>query len=163
VSARSRNPHANSGAALDGREREQAAYGLGSGTVSAAAVVYVKHLDRMRSFYQHCFALEAVYTSEAYCVLESGSWRLALVVIPDETADRIELTVPPRRREEVPVKLAFEVASFEDLRTTAPSLGGQVDPSTAEWDFRGQRRCDGVDPEGNIIQLLEPPTDAGQT
>jgi predicted enzyme related to lactoylglutathione lyase len=117
----------------------------------------------MRSFYQRCFALEAVYTSEAYCVLESDSWTLALVVIPDETAARGELTVPPRRREEVPVKLAFEVASIEDLRTTARSLGGQVDPRTTEWDFRGQRHCDGVDPEGNIIQLLEPLTGDAQT
>jgi predicted enzyme related to lactoylglutathione lyase len=143
--------------------RVEARSQLGSGTLTAAAVLYVRHLDQMRSFYQQCFGLDAVDTAENYCVLESASWTLSLVRIPDETAATILVAVPPRRRGEVPVKLTFEVPSIEDLRTMAPSLGGQVDPSTTQWDFRGSRHCDGVDPEGNVIQLLEPLASHAQT
>jgi predicted enzyme related to lactoylglutathione lyase len=64
--------------------------------------------------------------------------------------------VPARRREDVPVKLAFAVPSIEDVRHVAASLGGEVDREDDEWDFRGCRHCDGVDPEGNVIQLREP-------
>jgi hypothetical protein len=102
----------------------------------------------MRSFYQQCFGFDAVDIAENYCVLESASWTLSLVMVPDEAAATVRGAVPPRRRGEAPVKLAFEVPSIEDLRTMADSLGGQVDPSPTQWDFRGSRHCDGVDPEG---------------
>ena len=88
-------------------------------------------------------------------LLESEAWALSLVVVPDEIAATIQIAVPPRRRAEAAIKLAFEVPSIDDLRATVAGLGGQVDPSTTEWDFQGFRRCDGVDPEGNVIQLLE--------
>lgn len=122
----------------------------------AAAVVYVKDIERMRCFYQQCFGLKAAETTEDYCVLESDAWTLSLVVMPDETAAAINVAVPPRRRGEVPVKLAFDVPSIEGLRAIVTGLGGQVDSSTTAWDFRGVRHCDGVDPEGNVIQLLAP-------
>ena len=67
---------------------------LGSGTLTAAAVLYIRHLDQMRSFYQQCFGLDAVDTAENYCVLESASWTLSLVRIPDETAATIQVAVP---------------------------------------------------------------------
>lgn len=54
------------------------------------------------------------------------------------------------------IKLAFEVRRIEDLRSTAAALGGKVDSKATEWNFLGFRRCDGIDPEGNVIQLLEP-------
>lgn len=110
----------------------------------------------MRCFDQECFGLKAAETTEDYCVLESDAWTLSLVVAPDEPAAAIEVAVPPRRRGEAPVKLAFDVPSIEGLRAIVTRLGGQVDPSTTEWDFRGVRRCDGVDPEGNVIQFLAP-------
>jgi predicted enzyme related to lactoylglutathione lyase len=128
--------------------------------VKAAAVLYVKHLDRMCSFYQQCFGLEAASTAEDYCVLESGVWTLSLVVVPDEIAITIHISEPLRRRDDAPIKLALAVPDIEDLRCIAAGLGGEVDPRNTQWDFQGFRRCDGVDPEGNVIQLLEP---LGQT
>ena len=105
----------------------------------------------MRSFYERCLGLDVRDSAEDYAVLESDAWRLSLVV-----AATIQLSVPPRRRETTAIKLAFRVPRIDDLRSRVATLGGQVDPASSEWDFLGFRRCDAIDPEGNVIQLLEP-------
>ena len=112
-------------------------------------------LERMRTFYERCLGLDRGDTTEDYAVLESDMWRLSLVVVPPSVAATFQLSVPPRRREQTPVKLAFRVPRIDDLRSPAAALGGHVDPPSAEWDFLGFRRCDATDPEGNVIQLLE--------
>jgi hypothetical protein len=89
-------------------------------------------------------------------VLESESMSLSLVVVPERVAATIDVSVPPVRRDRVPVKLAFPVKSIEALRPLAAELGGLVDPTTTQRVFRGSMLCDGIDPEGNVIQLLEP-------
>jgi predicted enzyme related to lactoylglutathione lyase len=124
--------------------------------VKAAAVLYVKGLRRMQSFYRACFDMSTADEAEDYCVLESRSLTLSLVAVPEHIAATIDVTVPPVRRESAPVKLAFVVASIEGLRPLVAELGGLVDPTTTRWEFRGSIHCDGVDPEGNVIQLLEP-------
>jgi predicted enzyme related to lactoylglutathione lyase len=124
--------------------------------VTGGAVLYVKHLERMRRFYSECFALRTAETTDAYCVLESGGWTLSLLVVPKEIAATIELEDPPQARNSVPVKLAFTVPSVDDLRVRVTTLGGQIDPDKAPWEFRGLRHCDLIDPEGNIVQLREP-------
>jgi hypothetical protein len=124
--------------------------------VKSAAVLYVKQLGQMRAFYRDCFKMQVVDAAEDYCVLESEPLALSLVAVPDHIAATIHISVPPVRRDEVPIKLAFSVGSIEDLRLMVAEMGGLVDPSTTEWEFRGSTHCDGVDPEGNVIQLLEP-------
>jgi predicted enzyme related to lactoylglutathione lyase len=126
--------------------------------VNGGAVLYVKHLERMRRFYGECFALRTAETTDAYCVLESDAWTLSLVLVPDEIAATIQLADPAYARDDVPVKLAFAVPSIDDLRVPLTKLGGQIDPQTAPWEFRGLRHCDVIDPEGNIVQLREPLT-----
>jgi predicted enzyme related to lactoylglutathione lyase len=128
--------------------------------VTAAAVLYVKGLKRMQSFYQACFNMHVGDEAGEYCVLESGSLTLSLVVVPDRIAATIDVAAPPVRREWVPIKLAFAVESIERLRTRVADLGGSVDPATTQWEYRGSIHCDGLDPEGNVIQLLEPITRA---
>jgi predicted enzyme related to lactoylglutathione lyase len=65
-------------------------------------------------------------------------------------------TNPPTRRADTPIKLAFKVASIEDSRSVVADLGGQVGSADTEWNFRGATHCDCLDPEGNVIQLIEP-------
>jgi predicted enzyme related to lactoylglutathione lyase len=127
-----------------------------SGTVKAAAVIYVKGIDRVSAFYERCLGLVVADAAESYRVLESEAWTLSLVVVAHEVAATIDIAVPPRRREDLPVKLVFAVSNIEDVRRVAASLGGEVDGKGDEWDFQGWRHCDGVDPEGNVIQLREP-------
>lgn len=123
--------------------------------MKAEAVIYVKHLPPMRSFYEQAVGLEVVEAGESYCVLESDAWRLSLVAAPADIAATIQISTPARRRSANAIKLAFAVARIEDLRSTAAALGGQIDPPNTERDFHGFRRCDATDPEGNVIQLME--------
>jgi predicted enzyme related to lactoylglutathione lyase len=128
--------------------------------VKSAAVLYVQHLGRMRSFYRACFQMDVVDHAHDYSVLESERLTLSLVTVPERVAGAIVLSVPPSRREEVPIKLAFAVDSIEVLRPVFAELGGVVDPATTQWEFRGRTHCDAVDPEGNVIQLVQPVTHA---
>jgi hypothetical protein len=77
--------------------------------VRAAAVVHVGDRERMRAFYEGCFAL-------------------------------------------TPVKLAFGVTDIDALRPTIARLGGDTD---GEWRFGDALHCDCVDPEGNVVQLIQ--------
>jgi predicted enzyme related to lactoylglutathione lyase len=126
--------------------------------VRGTAVVYAKNLPRMRSFYEGVFEMTAVDEADDYCVLESESLTLSLVAIPDYIAAGIRLSDPPTRREAAPIKLAFTVDSIEHVRLVAATLGGAVDPSSTVWTFRDGVHCDGVDPEGNVIRLVQPIT-----
>lgn len=122
--------------------------------VAFTAVVYVRNLGRMRSFYAGCFGLEVVEVQEDFVVLSNEHGELALVLVPEEVADQIQLTEPPARRESNPVKLGFVIDDITALRPLVERLGGAVDEPSTEWDFRGTRRCDATDPEGNVIQVL---------
>ncbi len=33
--------------------------------------------------------------------------------------------------------------------------GGEVFPPEREWNFQGYRVCDGMDPEGNVVQFRQ--------
>lgn len=80
--------------------------------MKSAAVLYVKELRRMRSFYRACFGMRVVDETEDYCELESEALTLSLVVVPDHIAATIDITVPPSRRDDVPIKLAFRVKNL---------------------------------------------------
>ena len=49
----------------------------------------------------------------------------------------------------------FEVAAIEALRGRIAELGGRLDPPERGRAFGGAARLDALDPEGNVIQLLE--------
>lgn len=124
--------------------------------VSAVGVIYVKDLDRMSAFYARCLGFEAVESGDRYRVLTAEGWTLFLVRAAKELAATIEISAPARRRTEAPIKLGFTVPSIQEVRAGAEVLGGHIEPADTAWDFRDFRHCDGLDPEGNVIQLLEP-------
>ncbi len=119
-------------------------------------MIYVSDLASMTAFYCGCLGFVGVESAGDFAVLETPALTLSLVLVPAGVAGRIGTPGPQRRRSGTPVKLGFAVASIAALRPVAAALGGEVDPVATEWDFRGQRRCDCADPEGNVIQLLEP-------
>ena len=123
--------------------------------MSAVGVIYVKDLDRVSAFYEQCLGFDTVEGGDRYRVLAAEEWTLSLVRA-EELWATIEISAPARRRTEVPIKLGFAVRSIEEIRAGAEALGGRIDPPDTAWDFRDVRHCDGVDPEGNVIQLLEP-------
>jgi len=121
----------------------------------AQAVIYVKDLARMTAFYEQCFGFAVTHSDASHAQLESDAWALQLVSAPAEVAAATAIAVPPRRRADVPLKLAFQVASIDAAAPWLSRLGGQLDDAQTRWSSSGFLRCDGIDPEGNVIQLLE--------
>ena len=116
----------------------------------AEAVLYVGDLGRMQDFYTGCFGLTVADSGDGYRGLANAAWLLTLV----RSADARPATDPAERRADTPVKLGFRVASIAGLRPTIAALGGRV--NDREWEFRDAIRCDCVDPEGNVVQLIQP-------
>jgi predicted enzyme related to lactoylglutathione lyase len=124
--------------------------------MAAAAVLYVMDLNLMRTFYERCFAMSTEDSDrDDFCVLVSDDWELSLVRVPEAVAATLAATDPPERRSNTPVKLIFDVASLEELRSVVTGTGGQIDPIEPIWKFRGHRHLDCLDPEGNVVQLRQ--------
>jgi catechol-2,3-dioxygenase len=123
--------------------------------MGGVAVLYVHGLTRMGAFYA-ALNLSVEEKADSFVVLRSEDWELTLVKMPADIARQNPLQDPPVRRERVPVKLAFVVDRIQRLRPVLEALGGAADDPANEWVFGGMRRCDATDPEGNVIQLLEP-------
>lgn len=122
-------------------------------TPRPAAVLFVKDLARLASFYQTVASMSVVRADRDHTVLESGHFQLVLHAVPKGIGDAIEITRPPNVRTNVPMKLCYPVASIPDARRSALALGGMLNPSAQEWVDRGFRICDGHDPEGNVLQV----------
>jgi predicted enzyme related to lactoylglutathione lyase len=121
----------------------------------AAAVLYAKDHNRVCAFYAGVLGLTVDHADEEYAVLESPLFQLVILAVPTSIAASIEIADPPHRREDTPIKLVFFVPSISAARSAAAHLGGELNPAAREWDFQGQRVCDGHDPEGNVIQFRE--------
>jgi predicted enzyme related to lactoylglutathione lyase len=74
---------------------------------------------------------------------------------PARIAEQIQIASPPVRREDTAVKLWFAVPSLAAARSLVARLGGELNGPEREWQFEGDRVCDGHDPEGNVFQLRE--------
>jgi predicted enzyme related to lactoylglutathione lyase len=116
------------------------------------AILYVRDLERVAGFYEACLGLRRVEAGEGYCGLDAG-FTLWLVQGEESSTPKHAPTSPPRRRSQVPVKLCFTVRNLNAIRSVIADAGGQFDEHV--WTFGGYHRCDAVDPEGNIIQVLQ--------
>ena len=117
------------------------------------AVVYACDIERVGAFYAAVADLGVVSRAPDHVALERDGHRITIVAIPDAIARTITIDDPPARREETALKLSFPVADIAAARAIAAARGGVIDPPEREWEFRGERMCDGHDPEGNVIQV----------
>lgn len=118
------------------------------------AILYVRDLERVAGFYEACLGLRRLQAGEGYCGLEADGFTLWLVRGRESSTPNHSPTSPPRRRSQVAVKLCFTVQNLNAIRSVIADAGGQFDEHV--WTFGGYHRCDAVDPEGNIIQVLQP-------
>jgi predicted enzyme related to lactoylglutathione lyase len=123
--------------------------------VKAGAVLYAKDVASVQAFYRHVAGLTVTHTESDHVVLESPSFQLVVLQIPEAIAASIQVERPAKRRTETPIKLVFPVESIAQARTAALAHGGELNPPEREWTFRGCRVCDGQDPEGNVVQLRQ--------
>lgn len=127
---------------------------------TSGAVIYTADCSRLAAFYVAAVGFRERESKADYVVLESGSVQLVLLRT-DDAARSAAADAPPRatapapRRSEAAIKPVFQVASIEAARAAAPSTGGCINASRHEWGFGTDRVCDGLDPDGNVIQLRE--------
>src|SRR5262245_36171519 len=125
--------------------------------VPYGAVIYAKDYRALASFYEHVAGLTQREADEEYVLLEAPYFQLVILQIPERIAAKITVDKPPRKRENTPIKLFLNVSSIENARLTAKGHGGELNGPENEWKFHGVKRCDGIDPEGNVFQLQEAP------
>jgi predicted enzyme related to lactoylglutathione lyase len=128
-----------------------------SQTIPYGAVIYAKDYRALAGFYEHVGGLTQREADDEYVLLEAPSFQLVILQIPERIAANITIEKPPRKRENTPIKLFLNVSSIQNARQTAKELGGDLNGAEKEWKFHGVKRCDGIDPEGNVFQLQEVP------
>ena len=111
------------------------------------AILFVKDLPRMTAFYRDTLGLTVASGSAGWVEFDAGAVSLALHAIPAALAARIVIDTPPHVRENAPVKLSFAVADVAAERARLVAAGA-VMREARSWG------CDGVDPEGNVFQLI---------
>ena len=121
----------------------------------AGAVLYAKDMDHVAAFYSGMLGLETAGRDEEHVLLESPAFQLVVLRIPSHIASTIQIAAPPVRRANAAVKLVFFVPSIADVRAAVEPLGGVLNGAEKEWLFNGWKVCDGLDPEGNVIQFRE--------
>jgi len=119
----------------------------------SGVVLYAKDVGRVVAFYSAVLGFQATDRDDNHVVLESPSCQLVVVRIPDDIASSIEISVPPARRADAAIKPVFIAASMAAVRASAEAFGGMVNSPDKEWVFQGFTVCDGLDPEGNVIQI----------
>ena len=123
----------------------------------AGMVLFAKSLDRVADFYSVVLGLTEINRDDEYILLESPGFQLVVHRIPGDRSATIEIAVPPIRRATAAFKPVLFVPSIASARIVAESHGGVMEPADTEWSFNGVTVCDGLDPEGNVIQFRENP------
>ncbi|HXI56125.1 MAG TPA: VOC family protein [Polyangia bacterium] len=114
-------------------------------------MIFAKDLDRMTAFYRDGLGLRLLpeRRQEGWVEFDAGGCLLVLHAIPAQIAKDIEITSPPRPRSDTPLKLVFETPDLEAARTHLLSQGAVMQQP------RGSGACDGLDPEGNVFQIVK--------
>ncbi len=121
----------------------------------AGAVLYAQNMECLAAFYSGVLGLETLARDDEHVLLESPAFQLVVLQIPGHIASTVQITVPPVRRTNAAVKLVFFVSSIADVRASAEARGGVMNAADKEWLFDGWKVCDGLDPEGNVVQFRE--------
>ncbi len=116
-------------------------------------VIFTGNKERLAAFYQAIAGLPVGANDPKVTVLVSDEFELVIHALPDEPEGQ-----STRPREDAYIKPFFPVTSLADARRRVVALGGRLRPQGEEWEARGFRACEGVDPDGNLIQLREDAT-----
>jgi hypothetical protein len=111
--------------------------------------------DALAAFYADVLGLNETGRGDDHIVLESPVFELVVHRTPPPSAPAENDRDRPGRRAGAAFKPVFFVRSLATVRTIAARHQGSLEPTEREWSFNGMRVCDGVDPEGNVIQFRE--------
>lgn len=114
------------------------------------AVIFTGDKERLTRFYQAVTDLPVRVSDNRITVLASDHFELVIHGLEGESPGRASAV-----RKDVYVKPFFPVVSLAEARKRAEPLGGNLRPVDEEWEARGFRACEAVDPDGNVIQFRE--------
>lgn len=124
-------------------------------TPAAGAVLYAKDMEQVAAFYAAVLDLRTAVRDFEHIRLEGSALELVVRQVLAPLAAQIAISSPPARRENAAIKPVFFVPSLAQARTTAAVHRGALNGSEREWMYESCRVCDGVDPEGNVLQFRE--------
>ena len=119
------------------------------------AVLFARSLDRVAAFYAVVLGLNEANRDDDHILLESPGFQLVVHRLTGTQPAAGEVSAPPARRSTAAFKPVFFVPSISRIREAAPRHGGAMEAADREWLFNGVTVCDGLDPEGNVIQFRE--------
>ena len=119
--------------------------------IRPGAVIFTGDHKRLAKFYEAVTDLSVRYADEGITVLGSETFELVIHSLPNEPA----VSDSPHVREDSYIKPFFPVKSLAEARERAAALGGMLRPQSEEWEARGFRACEAIDPDGNVIQFRE--------
>jgi catechol 2,3-dioxygenase-like lactoylglutathione lyase family enzyme len=122
----------------------------------AGAVIYTAAIDGLVAFYVAVLGFREFDRKPDHVVLEGDAFQLVLLPSSPAAAPPVGVGgVPSPRRSEAAIKPVFLVPSIATARAAAVDVGGRINAARHEWRFGAHRVCDGLDPDGNVIQLRE--------
>jgi catechol 2,3-dioxygenase-like lactoylglutathione lyase family enzyme len=119
------------------------------------AVLFARSLDRVAVFYSVVLGLSEANRDDDHILLESPGFQLVVHRLTGGQPTAGDFTAPPARRSTAAFKPVFFVPSISRIREAAALHGGVMEAADREWSFNGVTVCDGLDPEGNVIQFRE--------
>ena len=123
--------------------------------VKSGAVIFAKDVGAVARFYEGVVPMTVLAEEDGTVRLENETVQLVIHALPKAVAAQIEISVPPKIREQSAIKPVFAVDSLERVRGVVSALGGGMNPASSAFIWAGFRACDGHDPEGNQIQFRE--------
>lgn len=114
-------------------------------------VLWADKFAETAEFYQRLLGAEQLDSSEEFVRIANQKHEILLHRVPAQWASEIQ--IPPKLREDNPLKPVFEVASIEIARKAVSETHGSVFDQSTEQTYSNRKYCDGFDPEGNIFQL----------
>lgn len=121
--------------------------------IRPGAVIFTGDRARLARFYMAVAGLTERFADERVTVLASDSFELVIHSLEGEPSHG----EPPPVRADSWVKPFFPVKSLSEARERAAAFGGELRPRSEEWEARGFRACEAIDPDGNVIQFRERP------
>lgn len=120
----------------------------------AGVVLFCADVPRLARFYQAAAELSPVHIEPGLTVLAGTHAEIVLHAMPPQYVEPVP--APPVAREDSYLKAYFPVADLARTRALVNANGGVMRAPEHEFEHRGMRMCDAVDPEGNVIQFRVP-------
>lgn len=113
-------------------------------------VIFTGDKERLAKFYEALADLQVRASDDSVTVLASDEFELVIHALPGEPQGKAS-----HPRDDAYIKPFFPVNSLTEARMRAAAFEGQLSPVGEEWEARGFRACEAIDPDGNHIQFRE--------